>query len=230
MKYILVVMSMFLTFSLDAQNVHKESYEMWGKINNSLIDALASFTEYPENHENTVKVFEQLKCINNLCKDFQLKNYKLFTQYDDEKINDLVDRFNNTQTLADTFEELLRNIAGYNSRGIAAPEMEIIIEPILIEMGWQKCNLNVICNDAYFCEYKYKGFKMMFVKSTRPQYNEGNGRSHFYTISVDFTYSNGGGGEYAVGGNLYRMIQFKDDKHPLYYNVIKATSKRITNE
>lgn len=66
----------------------------------------------------------------------------------------------------------------------------------------------------------------MFIKSTRPKNDYRN--NIYYNIAVTFTYEgiNGEEWECYVGGNKYRMIQFKDDKNVRYQKVIKAKSVR----
>lgn len=104
--------------------------------------------------------------------------------------------------------------------------MEVLLEPLFDEAGWEKRILNVTCPDAYFVEYSYEDFKMMFVKSTRPRNDYMN--NCYHNIEVTFTYEGayGAGGSYYVGGNKYRMIQFKDNENVSYRKVVKAKSIR----
>lgn len=78
--------------------------------------------------------------------------------------------------------------------------------------------------DAYFVEYSYGSFRMMFVKSILPANDYRN--QIYNNIEVTFTYDRqyGGGGCYIVGGNMYRMIQFKDDENHSYNIILKANS------
>ena len=138
-------------------------------------------------------------------------------------VHDTTDKM---QAIADAFEELLRTIAGYTSSGIEGTVMEVLLEPLFDEAGWEKRILNVTCPDAYFVEYSYEDFKMMFVKSTRPRNDYMN--NCYHNIEVTFTYEGpyGAGGSYYVGGNKYRMIQFKDNENVSYRKVVKAKSIR----
>lgn len=95
-------------------------------------------------------------------------------------------------------------------------------------MGWTEKVLGVECDNAYFVEYQYQGFKMLFIKNTllAKQYDYTPGPCNL--IEVDFTYDHLGlGGSYNVGAGKYRMIQYKDDVKSDYYKVIKATSQLV---
>lgn len=66
---------------------------------------------------------------------------------------------------------------------------------------------------------------MMFIKSILPANDYRNMK--YNNIEVTFTYeSYAGGGSWYVGGNKYRMIQFKDDENTQYYRVVKAKSEK----
>lgn len=195
------------------------------RLNNSLINDIASFTRSPENHQNTITIFEHLKLVNAAYKALQSIKYNLRQGWEDYMLKAYYEQVDKMQAIADVYEELLRWIAGYNSDGIDGPEMELLLDPLLIDSGWNKKKLNIECNDAYFVEYEYGDFKMMFIKSTLPP----NDYRHmkYYNIEVTFTFENyAGGGSWYIGGNKYRMIQFKDDENPHYYRVTKAESVR----
>lgn len=220
MRFIVLLFLVLCPLSFSAQDMFDESQRVLDKINDSLVEAVSSFLYYPDNNENTLKVYNRIKDISLLYKDLQENRYEVLDKWDNYKTRKYYQDIDKMQPIADVFEELLRTIAGRNSMGIEGPRMEIVLEPLLNIVGWKKRNLNVFCENAYFCEYEYKGFKMMFIRNTLPM-------SDYNTLSVSFTYEGrfAEGGTYAVGGNLYRMIQFKDDKNPAYYNVIKAESK-----
>ena len=149
----------------------------------------------------------------------------MFKGWEDYQLTVFYNRVDKMQAIADVYEELLRTIVGYNSAGIEGPKMEILLEPLLLDSGWYKKKLDVSCEHAYFVEYGFGNFKMMFVKSILPANDYRNMKYH--NIEVTFTYENyAGGGSWYVGGNKYRMIQFKDDENPHYYQVAKAKSIR----
>lgn len=208
------------------QDEYDRSIKELEKINNAFLDAASSFLKYPYDHDNTMIVFDQLKRLNATYKKIQSDRYNNISKLDNYKVRYFYDMTDRMQAFAAVFEELLREITGYNSSGIEGAEMETLLEPIFNEFGWEKRMLNLTCSDAYFVEYSYKDFKMMFIKSTRPKNDYRN--NIYYNIAVTFTYEgiNGEEWECYVGGNKYRMIQFKDDKNVRYQKVIKAKSVR----
>lgn len=166
------------------------------------------------------------RIINFIFKEIQSNKYEVLSKWDNYKVRLFYDTTDKMQAIADAFEELLRTIAGYTSSGIEGTVMEVLLEPLFDEAGWEKRILNVTCPDAYFVEYSYEDFKMMFVKSTRPRNDYMN--NCYHNIEVTFTYEGpyGAGGSYYVGGNKYRMIQFKDNENVSYRKVVKAKSIR----
>ena len=186
--------------------------------------AIASFVSYPENHENTQKVYEYIEDINELYKYWETT--KTSVNLNVPEIKRFYEKVETWSPIAEAFEELLRTIVGKLSGGIEGPTMEILIEPVLNDAGWTRKNLNIVCDDAYFVEYSYKDFKMLFVKNTRPKTNYNSIYPVCNTITVNYYYDDiyNAGGTINVGGGLYRMIQFKDDKHLGYYDVVKSES------
>lgn len=208
------------------QDEYDKSLKELERINNVFLDVASSFLKFPYDHNNTLIVFDQIKKLNATYKEIQSAKYKDISRLDNYKVRYFFDMTDKMQAFAAVFEELLREIAGYNSSGIEGAEMETLLEPIFNEFGWEKRMLSLTCSDAYFVEYSYKDFKMMFIKSTRPKNDYRN--NIYYNIAVTFKYEgiNGEEWECYVGGNKYRMIQFKDDKNVRYQKVIKATSVR----
>ncbi|WP_239448812.1 hypothetical protein [Mediterranea sp. An20] len=192
-----------------------------------MVDMIASFTRFPWNHQNTIVVFNQLKKQNKAYQAIQTMRYdsKMLRGWGDYQITAFFNRVDKMQAVVDVYEELLRTIAGYNSAGIEGPEMEILLEPLLLDSGWYKKKLDVACEHAYFVEYGFGDFKMMFIKSILPANDYRNMK--YNNIEVTFTYEGyAGGGSWYVGGNKYRMIQFKDDENTQYYRVVKAKSEK----
>ena len=226
LQLIFLLLNLSLTNSVCAQDMFDESLETIEKFNNLFVDEVGSFLDDPYNHQNSLRVFEKVKEFNEIYKDLQSKKYEVLSKWDNYKTRKYYDSIDKMQAIAEAFEELLRPIAGYADRGIDGPEMEILLEPLFESMGWKKRMINVVCDDAYFCEYEYGDFKMMFVKNTRSKTDYSRGVNN--TIIVDFTYENpyGPGGTYYVAGGVYRMIQLKDSENTIYRKLLKAKSKK----
>lgn len=225
MRLLVFAMCIFCSVSLFSQDEFDKSLNELEKVNNLLLDATGSFLRFPDNHSNTIIVFNRLKELNILYKKMQSNKYEVLERWENHKTKLFYDTVDKMQAITDIFEELLRTITGYNSSGIEGVEMEILLEPLLIGTGWEKKLLNISCDNVYFVEYKYGTFKMMFIKSTLPA-NDYRIQS-YHNLEVTFTYEgNYGGGSYYVGGNKYRMIQFKDDQNHSYHKIMKAKSVR----
>lgn len=223
---ILFIINICLPTSLFSQDMFDESLATLEKFNNIFVDETGSFLDDPYNHNNTLRVFEKMKEFNEIYKELQSKKYEVLSQWDNFKTRKYYDSVDKMQAIAEAFEELLRPIAGYAGRGIEGPVMEILLEPLFESMGWKRKMINVVCDDAYFCEYERGNFKMMFVKNTRSKSDYSRGINN--TIIVDFTYENayGAGGTYYVAGGVYRMIQLKDSDNLTYKKLLKASSKK----
>ncbi len=226
LQLIFVLLNLSLTNYVCAQDMFDESLETIEKFNNLFVDEVGSFLDDPYNHQNSLRVFEKMKEFNDIYKDLQSKKYEVLSKWDNYKTRKYYDSIDKMQAIAEAFEELLRPIAGYAGRGIDGAEMEILLEPLFESMGWKKRMINVVCDDAYFCEYERGDFKMMFVKNTRSKSDYSRGINN--TIIVDFTYENayGAGGAYYVAGGVYRMIQLKDSENIIYRKLLKANSKK----
>lgn len=227
MKKVLFFLLFIPSLAFSQNDVYDESLRVLDKLNDALLDCMASFLEFPEMHSNTIKVYDQTLEINNVLKDQRFNP----SAYENPQVicsNPKVQRYykkvDEMRVYADIFEELLRNFKGYNSAGLSQSQMNIL-DPLFRKFGWKITLLNIDVKDAYFYEYELKGCKMMFIKNNLPLADYNN--SIYNNIEVDFTYDYLGiGGKYYVGGGIYRMIQFKDDKNPNYYKVIKASSER----
>jgi hypothetical protein len=224
-KLIIFLACLICTIPSFSQDEYDRSLNDLEKINDAFIDAFGSFLESPYSHSNTLNVLDRIIQFNKIYKEIQSNKYDVLAKWDNYKVRLFYDKTDKMQAIANAFEVLLRPFAGYASAGNEGAEMEILLEPLFDEMGWEKRILNVTCPDAYFIEYSYGNFRMMFVKSTRPRDDDMNFRSHM--IEVTFTLEGyGAGGVYNVGGNRYRMIQFKDDENVSYRKIVKATSVR----
>lgn len=225
MKILVFILCLFYSIPLFSQDDYDKSLSDLEKVNNLLLDVTGSFLAYPDSHNNTITVFNRLKELNTIYKGLQSNKYDVLSKWDNHKTRLFYDTVDKWQAITNTFEELLRTIVGYTSSGIEGAEMEILLDPLLIGSGWEKRILNVSCSDAYFVKYTFGTFKMMFIKSILPASDYKNQK--YNNIEVTFTYvGQYGGGSYYVGGNKYRMIQFKDDENHSYYKVMKAESIR----
>ena len=226
MRLYVLILCLICTIPSFSQDDYDKSLNELEKVNNLLLDASASFLRFPDSHSNTMIIFDQLRKLNTIYKGIQSNKYEVLSKWDNYKVRLFYDTVDKMQAITDAFEELLRTIAGYNSAGIEGSVMEVLLEPLWDGAGWEKRILNVTCSDAYFVEYTYDDFKMMFVKSTRPANNYM--RNLIHNIEVTFTFEGpyGGEGKYYVGGSKYRMIQFKDDENQSYRKVVKAKSIR----
>lgn len=226
MRALILFMCFVCAIPVFSQDDYDKSLNELEKVNNLLLDASASFLKFPNNHSNTMIVFDKIKKLNTIYKGIQSNKYEVLSKWDNYKVRQFYDITDKMQAITDAFEELLRTIAGYNSSGIEGPVMEILLEPLFDGTGWEKRLLNVSCADAYFVEYSYGNFKMMFIKNILPA-NDYR-RQIYNNIEVTFTYEGlySGGGSCYVGGNKYRMIQFMDNENSSYHKVVKAKSVR----
>lgn len=208
------------------KDMFDESIDQAEQINNSLIDIIGTFIASPENHGNALSAFSGCQQINNICQAILKNKYETLSQYNNDKVHLFYNKIEKINAIAEAFEELTRTIVGYNSSGIEGTVMEILVDPLLIGSKWNKRILNITCEHAYFVEYSYNDFKMLFIKNTLPPNDDKN--FIYYNIEVTFAYDGkyNGGGTCYVGGNKYRMIQFKDNENSSYYNIAKATSVR----
>lgn len=219
--YLFFALSICPTFSQN--DVFDESLNTLNKIHNILIDCIASFMEFPENHSNTELVFERINEIKEFYEQQQSIRYNFSNNIlSNPKVKEYFSQIDKMKVYASTFIELLRPFMGYNSAGLTLDQMAIL-NPLFQQMNWSIELLDINCKNARFYEYSLKGCKMMFINNTLPSANYNT--SEYNDIEVDFTYTNGGGGRWYVRGGKYRMIQFKDDKNIKYYRVIKAFSE-----
>lgn len=224
-KIILSLLLLMPLLSFAQQDIYDQNIEEIKKVNDVLIDCMTSFMEFPEIHTNTIKVYDRMLMIKDLCKDQQSSKYQMSTSIiSNPKVQQYYRIIDKMQIYANAFEELLRSFKGYNSAGLSQNQMTLL-DPLFRKFGWKISLLDINCKDSYFYEYQLKGCKMMFIKNTLPPNDYQN--YVYHNIEVDFTYDYyGTGGKYYLGGGLYRMIQFQDDENVKYHKIIKATSER----
>ena len=216
----LLLVCLLSCLDLHSQNAEEKAYGAYKQLENLTYDAIASFCQHPYIHKNTLVVFETLEKISEPIHD-------ICSMPVPDGAMDLYIKYTNLKFQIDCFIELLKEVYGYNSSGLNEKQMFFVVD-CLKGMGWTEKVLGVECDNAYFIEYEYQEFKMLFIKNTL------SARLYDYTsksnniIEVNFTYDYlGSGGTYNVGAGKYRMIQYKDDMKSNYYKLIKATSRLL---
>ncbi len=210
-----------IPFCMFSQTSEEKAFNMYQQVENIAYDAIASFCQFPNEHENTIKVFDKLKQLQGTLRDINSSPVP-------EGARILSDKYKNLAFQVDCFTDLLRTIRGYST--ILKEDQMYFLTGILKGMGWSEKILGVECEHAYFVEYQYGDFKMMFVKNTLIEKDDDyySMSSSKNMIEVNFTYNYyGTGGTYNIGAGKYRMIQYKDNISNKYHKVIKATSKLI---
>ena len=225
-RILILIICMSNSISLCSQDMFDKSLQELEKVNAILVDVAASFLENPYDHGNTLVAFNRLQLLNKAYKELQNNKYEALSQWDNYKVRLFYDKVDKMQAITDALEELIKPIAGYNSAGIEGPNFEILLVPLFDEAGWKKRMLPIKCEHAYFIEYTYGEFKMMFVKSILSANDYRNQVYNNIEVSYEFAGQFAGGGSMYVGGNKYRMVQFKDDVNPSYNNIAKASSVR----
>ena len=218
------IICMSTSIPLYSQDMFDKSLQELEKVNAILIDVTASFLEHPYDHANTLVAFNRLQLLNEAYKELQNNKYEVLSQWDNYKVRLFYDKVDKMQAIAEALEELIRPIVGYNSAGIEGLNFEILLVPLFDKIGWKKRILSIKCEHAYFVEYTCGEFKMMFVKSILSANDYRNQVYNNIEVSYEFAGRFAGGGSMYVGGNKYRMVQFKDDMNPSYKNIAKAKS------
>lgn len=219
-KIYLLLFCILVSMYLHSQNSEREAYHTYQQVENLAYDAISSFCGNPSIHENTIKVFNTLEKLRGPINEIN-------SLYAPEGTQDLAKKYSELGYQIDCFIELLRDIRGYNSAGLEEEQM-FFVTKCLKGMGWTERVVGVECDNAYFIEYQFEKFKMLFVKNTLPQRPMNDYSAPMNLIEVKFTYDYyGAGGTCNVGAGKYRMIQYMDNVCKDYYNLIKATSKKV---
>ena len=198
------------------------------KINDDFNAYIASFLEFPEKHNNAIMAYDYVSKVRKMCDEVRYSTHKLSDKaLSNPKVQYCFSEINRLRVYSDAWDELLRNFTKYSSAGLTQNQMNIL-DPIFKALGWKITLLDINCKDAYFYEYQFKEFKMLFIKNALPP--ENFEQKIYNQIKVEYNYEHkflkGLGGWCIVGGGLYRMIQYKNDENPDYYKLIKATSER----
>ena len=82
-----------------SQDDYDRSLNELEKVNDLLLDASASFLKFPNNHSNTIIVFNQLKELNTIYKEIQSNKYEVLSKWDNYKV----------RLFYDTTDKMLRN-------------------------------------------------------------------------------------------------------------------------
>ena len=204
------------TFYVYSQTPSKESFDTYKQVENIVYSTISSFCGCPYVHKNTEAVFKQLKETKKV-----LDEVIAIPAPEGAKI--LVDKYINLRYQVECFIELLRTICGYHT--LLKEDQMYFVSQCLKGMGWKERVLPVECENAYFTEYQYGDFRMMFIKNILPKKSDDpSGLRNM--IEVSFDYENiWDGGTYNIGPGKYVMIQYKDDVRSLYMKVVRATSK-----
>lgn len=115
-----------------------QKFEWIGKGKWFIVRCFCIFLKFPNNHSNTIIVFNQLKELNTIYKEIQSNKYEVLSKWDNYKVRLFYDTTDKMQAIADAFEELLRTIAGYTSSGIEGTVMEVLLEPLLMKLVGRK--------------------------------------------------------------------------------------------
>lgn len=219
-KLYMLLVCLFSSLNLFSQNSEEKAYVVYNQLEDLTYDAIASFCQHPSIHENTLVVFETLNKISEPVKE-------ICSMSAPDGAWNLFEKYKNLSFQIKCFTELLKEICGYVSSGLKEEQMFLIVD-CLKGMGWTERVLGVECDNAYFIEYQYQEFKMLFVKNTLPAKFNAYSSGSNNLIEVQFSYNYQGlGGTYNVGAGKYRMIQYRDNMKSDYYKLIRATSKLI---
>ena len=145
-----------------------ESLRELEKLNNITYDYVASFLEYPSNHENTIKVFRGLQDLSKFYDDQYNKRFELLSRFDNYKTREYVNQIEHCKYLIDAIDEIVGRVAGYVRAGVESPVFDQILKPLFDKFGWNSKIIPVQCQDIVFFEYSKDVFKMLLAFNTRP--------------------------------------------------------------
>ena len=151
----LLLVCLLSCLDLHSQNAEEKAYGAYKQLENLTYDAIASFCQHPYIHKNTLVVFETLEKISEPIHD-------ICSMPVPDGAMDLYIKYTNLKFQIDCFIELLKEVYGYNSSGLNEEQMFFVVD-CLKGMGWTEKVLGVECDNAYFIEYEYQEFKMLFI-------------------------------------------------------------------
>lgn len=234
-KFYFVLLALLCVMPMSAQDMFDQSLKDLEELNNITYDYIASFLDYPDKHENTLKVFRGLQEVSKFYDDQYNKRFELLSRFDNYKTRQYVDQIEKTKLLVDAIDEFIGCVAGYVRAGVESPTFDQMLKPLFDKFGWECKIVAVQCQDIVFFEYSKGGFKMLLAYNTRPMperfRQDITGEYHdnqvdCYTYFKEFRETSIFTG-LVVRGGKYRLVQYKDDNKTQYHTLTKATSKRI---
>jgi len=230
-----VLLSLLYGMPLKGQDMFDQSLRDLEELNNITYDYVASFMEFPNNHDNTLKVFRGLQEVSKFYDDQYNKRFELLSRFDNYKTRQYVDQIEKMKLLVDAIDEYVGCVAGYVRAGVDSPTFDQMLKPLFQQFGWESKIIPIQCDDIMFCEYSKDGFKMLLAYNTRPipdrfrqditkEYHDN--QVDCYTYFREFRETSVFTG-LVVRGGKYRLVQYKDSQKSNYHQLTKATSKRL---
>ena len=105
LKVLFLLFAAALCSPIQAQDMFDESLRELEKLNNITYDYVASFLEYPSNHENTIKVFRGLQDLSKFYDEQYNKRFELLSRFDNYKTREYVNQIEKSKYLIDALDE-----------------------------------------------------------------------------------------------------------------------------
>ena len=235
-KYLFVViLQLFGCTLLNAQDMFDQGLKSLEELNNLTYDYIGSFLEYPDNHENTLKVFQKLQTVSKFYNEQYEKRVELLSKFDNYKMRQYVDQIEKMKLLVDAIDKFVGYIVGYVRAGVESPIFDSLLKPLFEQFGWECKILPVQCQDIIFFEYSKGNFKMLLAYNTMPmpdKFKQDITKEYHDNEVSCYTYfkerrETSWFTKCVVRGGKYRLIQYKDSQNVNYHNLTKATSKRL---
>ena len=235
LKVLFLLFATALCLPIQAQDMFDESLRELERLNNITYDYVASFLEYPSNHENTLKVFRGLQDLSKFYDEQSDKRFELLSRFDNYKTREYVNQIEKNKFLIDAIDEFVGCVAGYVRAGAKSQVFDQMLKPLFESFGWNCKIIPMECQDIVFFEYSKDEFKMLLAYNTRPapggfeadlsgKYNDNQVEcyTYFKALRKTSTFCS-----LVVRGGKYRLVEYKDNKETTYHNLTKASSKRI---
>ena len=103
LKVLFLLFAAALCSPIQAQDMFDESLRELEKLNNITYDYVASFLEYPSNHENTIKVFRGLQDLSKFYDEQYNKRFELLSRFDNYKTREYVNQIEKSKYLISTY-------------------------------------------------------------------------------------------------------------------------------
>lgn len=235
LKVLFLLIAAALCSPIQAQDMFDESLRDLERLNNITYDYVASFLEYPSNHENTLKVFRGLQDLSKFYDEQYNKRFEILSRFDNYKTREYVNQIEKNKFLIDAIDEFVGCVAGYVRAGAKSQVFDQMLKPLFESFGWNCKIIPMECQDIVFFEYSKDEFKMLLAYNTRPapggfeadlsgKYNDNQVEcyTYFKALRKTSTFCS-----LVVRGGKYRLVEYKDNKETTYHNLTKAISKRI---